>query len=75
MYLPIGLRGRLSRCWIVPHDSLDFLLVSLTISLEEVVGIGLRWRIRVWVVEQILDAEKDLFDRDGWLPALFFVQD
>lgn len=64
-----------SRCWIVFHYGFYLLLVSLAISLEEVVGIGLRWRIGIWVVEKILDAEKDLFDGDGWLPALFFVQD
>lgn len=61
--------------WIVFHNGFDLLLVGLAISLEKVVGIGLRRRIRVWIVEQILDAEEDLFDGDGWLPALFFVQD
>lgn len=64
-----------SRGWIVFHNGFDLLFVSLAISLEEVVGIGLRWRIGVWIVEEILDAEEDLFDGDGWLPALFFVQD
>ena len=46
-----------SRRCIVFHNSFDLLLVSLAISLEEVVSIGLRWRFGVWVVEQILDAQ------------------
>ena len=62
-------------CWIVFHNGFHFLLVSLTISLEEVVCIGLRWRIGVWVIEKILDTEEHLFDCDGWFPTLFFVQD
>lgn len=33
----------LSWCWIVFDNSFDLLLVGLTISLEKVVGIGLRW--------------------------------
>ena len=44
-------------CWIVFHNGFHFLLVSLTISLEKVVRIGLRWRIGVWVIEKILDTE------------------
>lgn len=32
-----------SWCWIVFHNRFDLLLVSLAISFEEVVGIGLRW--------------------------------
>lgn len=64
-----------SRGWIVFHNGFDLLFVSLAISLEEIVGIGLRWRIRIWIVEEILDAEEDLLDGDGWLPAFFFVQD
>ena len=44
-------------CWIVFHNGFHFLLISLTISLEEVVCIGLRWRIGVWVIEKVLDSE------------------
>ena len=30
-------------CWVIFHDGFDLLLVSLAISLEEVVCICLRW--------------------------------
>ena len=46
-----------SWCWIVFHNGFDLLLISLAISLEEVVGICLGWRVGIWVVEQILDTE------------------
>ena len=44
-------------CWVFFHNGFDLLLVSLAISLEEVVCIGLGWRIGVWIIEKILDTE------------------
>lgn len=32
-------------------------------------------RLGVGIVEQVLHAQKDLLDRNGWLPRLLFVQD
>lgn len=45
------------------------------VSLEHVVRLGLGRGLRVGVVEEVLDAEEDLLDGDGWLPRLFLVQD
>ena len=63
------------RCWVVLHHAPNLSLVSRSILLEEIVGVRLRGRVRVGVVQEILDAEEYLSDRDGRLPALFLVQD
>ena len=60
--------------WVVPHDSLDLVFIRGPILLEEIVGIGLSWGVGVGVVEEILNTEKNLFDRDGRLPVLLLVQ-
>ena len=73
-HLPSGSRDG-SWCRILFHNGFDLLFVGLAISFEEVVGISLCWRIRVWIVEQVLDTEENLLDSDGWLPTLFFIQD
>src|ERR1041385_469075 len=61
------------RHWIFPHNSLDPLLVLSSVSLEEVVGLSLGGRIGVGLIEKLLDAKKNLFERDGRFPRLLFV--
>lgn len=63
------------RCLILAHDPLDASLVLDAVLLEEVVRLGLCWRFRVGVVQQVLHAEKNRLDRDGWLPRLLLIQD
>ena len=53
---------------------LHFPLVRRAVLLEQVVGICLRRRFGVGVVEEVLDADEDLLDSDGWLPGLLLVQ-
>lgn len=65
----------LSGSRVLAHDTLDSLLVLDSVSLEEVVGLSLSRRLRVRVVEEVLDAEENLLHRDGGLPRLFFVED
>ena len=65
---------RPSRCRIFFDDVLNLLLVCLTIPLEEIVSVSLCWRVRIGVVEQILDAKKDLFDSNSRLPTFLFIQ-
>jgi hypothetical protein len=60
---------------VLPNDTLDAPLVLYLVSLEEVVGLGLRGRLGVGVVQQVLDAEQDLLDGNGGLPGLIFVED
>lgn len=62
-------------CRILPNDALDPLLVFYFIPLEEVVRLGLRGRLGVGIVEQILYAQKDLLDGNGRFPGLVFVED
>lgn len=64
-----------SRRRVLTNNPSDTLLVLDTILLEEIVGLRLGWRFRVWVVEQVLHAQKDLLDCDGRLPRLLLVQD
>jgi hypothetical protein len=63
------------RCWIVSHNPLDLALVCCAVLAEEVVCVSLGWRVWVRIVQEILHSEKDLFDGDRWLPALFLIQD
>lgn len=64
-----------SRRRILANNLLDPPLVLRAVSLEHVVRLGLGGGLRVGVVEEVLDAEEDLLDRDGRLPRLFLVQD
>lgn len=57
------------------HDLTDSLLVGLAIVLVERVGVRLRRRVEIRIVQQILDAAEDLLDRDRGLPSLLLVQD
>lgn len=58
-----------------PDNVLDLLDVCRPVLLEHVKGLGLGRRIGVGVIEEVLDAQKDLLDGDGGLPGLVLVQD
>lgn len=70
-----SLSSSLLRRGVLFHDALHLLLVRLAVLLEQVERVGLGGGLRVRLVEQRLDAEQDLLDGDGGLPALFFVED
>ena len=50
-------------------------LVCRPVLLEQIVGVGLRGRLGIGFIEQILDTEKDLLDGDRGSPCLLLVQD
>jgi hypothetical protein len=60
---------------VLLNDLLDLALVRSLVFLEQVKRIGLRWRLRVGLVEQRLNAQQNLLDVYRWLPAFFFVED
>ena len=66
---------RLSRSRVIPDDLLDLLVVGSAILAEEVVGFSLSGRLGVGLVQQRLNAEKNLLDGDSGLPGLFLVED
>lgn len=59
---------------ILANYAPDALFVLDLVFLEQIVGVGLGGRLGVGVVEQVLDAQKNLLDRDGRLPGLFLVE-
>jgi len=59
---------------MVPHDLLDLLLIRAPILLEEIVCFGLGRGFGVGIVEEILNAEQDLFDGNGRLPTFLLIQ-
>ena len=65
----------LSWGWVFFHDSLYFLVVSLSVLLEQVIRVSLRRRLGIWVVEQILNTDENLFDGNGGFPAFFLIKD
>lgn len=65
---------RLSRSRVIPDDLLDLLVVGSAILAEEVVGFSLSGRLGVGLVQQRLNAEKNLLDGDSGLPAFLFVE-
>lgn len=60
---------------VVFHDLLHLAFVCRPVPPEHVIGFGLRRRFGVRVVQELLDADQDLLDRDGGSPGLFFVED
>ena len=64
----------ISRGGILSNNALDPLLVLDSVALKQVVGVCLRGRLGVWVVEEVLDTQKNCLDGDGGLPGLFLVQ-
>lgn len=60
---------------ILLHNTPHLLLIRRSILLEQVERVGLRGRLWIRLVEQRLDAEQDLLERNGGLPALLFVED
>lgn len=69
-----GRRAGLSRSRVVSDDLLDLLVVGSAVLTEEVVGFSLSGRLGVGLVQQRLNAEKNLLDGDGGLPAFLFVE-
>lgn len=70
-----SLSSSLLRRGVLLDDALHLLLVRLAVLLEQVERVGLGRGLWIRLVEQRLDAEQDLLDGDGGLPALFFVED
>ena len=64
-----------SWCWVIFDNVLDLLVICLTIFLKQIVGLCLGRRIWIWVIEEVLNPEKNLLDRDSRLPAFFLIQD
>lgn len=60
---------------MVSYDLLNLSIIARAVLLEQVVGVGLSWRLGIGVVKKVLDTEQDLLDGDSWFPALLFVQD
>jgi hypothetical protein len=60
---------------VLLHNRPDLLLVRNLVFLEQVERVGLRGRLGIRLVEQRLNAQQDLLDGDGGLPALILVQD
>ena len=60
---------------VVTDNSLDALIILGSIPLEKIVCLGLRGRLRVRVVEKVLNAKENLLHRDRRLPGLLLVQD
>lgn len=65
----------LLRRGILAHDLLDAPVVLHTVSLEHVVCLCLGRGLGIGIVEEVLDTEKDLLDRNRWFPSLLLVQD
>lgn len=59
----------------MPRVVANLALVRGPVLLEQRVRIGVRRRRRVRLVEQVLDADQDLLDRDRRPPAFVFVED
>jgi hypothetical protein len=70
-----GFQKELSGSWVVSDDLLDLLLVGSAVFAEQIVSLCLSRRLGVGLVKQRLDAEKNLLDGDGGLPAFLLVQD
>ena len=58
---------------ILVDDVLNFLLISLTILLEQIVSIGLGRRFRVRIIEEILNAKEDLLYGNSRFPTFLFI--
>lgn len=67
--------SRLSRGGVVSDDLLDLLVVGSAVLAEQIVGLGLSRRLGIGLVQQRLNAEEDLLDGNGGLPAFLFVED
>jgi hypothetical protein len=63
-----------SRSGVVLDDLLDLSFIRRSILLKQIVRIGLSWRVWVWVIEQVLNANQDRSDGDCWLPAFFLIE-
>lgn len=59
---------------IIPHHLLDPPLIRGAILLEQIIRIRLRGTLRIHLIEQHLDADQNLLDRDRGPPPLLFVE-
>lgn len=59
---------------VLPHDLLDLFLVLGAILLEQVICFSLSRRLRVDLVQQHLDSQQNLLDRDCRFPAFFLIE-
>lgn len=60
---------------VLPDDPLHALLVFGAVLPEQVIGVGLRGRLGVGLVQEVLDSEQEFPDGDGRLPRLVLVED
>lgn len=60
--------------WIVSDNSLDLAFVCSSILLEQIVRIGLCWRVGVGFIEKLLDPKENLLNSDCRLPTFFLIQ-
>jgi hypothetical protein len=65
----------LSRRRVLADQATDALLVLGAVLFEQVVCLSLSWGFGIGIVEEILHAEQDLFDRNRWLPRFLLVED
>ena len=59
---------------ILANNLLHSPLVCAAVLLEQIVCVGLSGRLWVDLVQEHLDAEQDLLDRDGRLPAFLLIE-
>lgn len=62
------------RCWILFHNLSYLLLIGGAIFLVQVIRLRLSRRLRIRIIQKILDSQQDLLDRDCGLPRLLLVQ-
>jgi len=60
---------------VLTDNLAHFALVTRAILLEHIVRLGLCGRLGIGVIEEILDTEKNLLDRNCRSPSFFLVQD
>lgn len=60
-------------CITYPDNILDLLFIGRSIFPEEIVGVGLSWRVRVWIIKKVLDPKENLLNSDSRLPTFFFI--
>lgn len=68
------MRGGDLKCGVLLDDLPHFLLVRGAVFLVEVVGLSLRGRLRVGVIQEVLDTQQDLLNRNRRFPRLLLVQ-
>ncbi len=59
---------------ILPRFGFDSSLVLTSVRCKQTVGFTLCWTIRIWIIQQILNAHQYLLDGNGRAPTFFFIQ-